>query len=140
MNSWSTCGGFFSAGCSQASFCSTLARMLRWSSVAPLETPVVPPVYCRKATSSSVSFGLLSFMPRPAASASLNETAPGIDQAGTIFFTLRTTRLTITPLKPSRSPMLPTITCLTAVFAITCCTVVAKFSSTTIASAPESLS
>jgi hypothetical protein len=30
-------------------------------------------------------------MPRPAASASLNATAPGIDQAGTIFFTLRTT-------------------------------------------------
>ena len=36
--------------------------------------------------------------------------------------------------------MLPTMTCLTAVFAITCCTVVAKFSSTMIASAPESLS
>ena len=41
MKSCSTCGGFFSAGCSQASFCSTLARMLRWSSVAPFETPVV---------------------------------------------------------------------------------------------------
>ena len=36
--------------------------------------------------------------------------------------------------------MLPTMTCLTAVLAITCCTVVAKFSSTTMASAPESLS
>ena len=35
--------------------------------------------------------------------------------------------------------MLPTITCLTAVLETTCCTVVAKFSSTTIASAPESL-
>jgi hypothetical protein len=33
--------------------------MLRWSSVAPLETPVVPPVYCRKATSPGESFGLL---------------------------------------------------------------------------------
>ena len=36
--------------------------------------------------------------------------------------------------------MLPTITCLTAVLAITCCTVVAKFSRTMIASAPESFS
>ena len=36
--------------------------------------------------------------------------------------------------------MLPTMTCFTAVLAITFWTVVAKFSSTTIASAPESLS
>src|SRR5712664_3389831 len=79
-------------------------------------------------------------MRRPAASASLKVAAPGIEYAGTIFLTRRTTRLTITPLKPSRSPMLPTMTCFTAVFAITCCTVVAKFSRTMIASAPESLS
>ncbi len=114
--------------------------MLRWSSVAPLETPVVPPVYCRKATSPGDNFGLLKVRPRPAESASLNDTAPGSDQAGTIFLTRRTTRLTITPLMPSRSPMLATMTCFTAVLAITCSTVWAKFSSTMTASAPESLS
>jgi hypothetical protein len=32
--------------------CSRLASRLRWLSIAPLETPVVPPVYCRKAMSS----------------------------------------------------------------------------------------
>jgi len=35
----------------QASDCSMLAMMFRCSSVAPLLRPVVPPVYCRKATS-----------------------------------------------------------------------------------------
>ena len=84
--------------------------------------------------------GFLNLMPRPAASASLKLTEPGNEKAGTIFFTRRTTRLTMTPLKPSSSPRLETITCLTVVFAITCCTVWAKFSSTMIASAPESLS
>jgi hypothetical protein len=43
-------------------------------------------------------------------------------------------------LEAEQSPMLPTMTCLTAVLAITCCTVVAKFSSTMMALAPESLS
>ena len=41
--------------------------------------------------------GLLSCMRRPAAIASLNLMAPGSEKAGTIFFTLRTTRLTIAP-------------------------------------------
>ncbi len=35
-----------------ASACSMFATMLRWVSIAPLATPVVPPVYCRKAMSS----------------------------------------------------------------------------------------
>ena len=34
-----------------AADCSTFATMLPWVSMAPLETPVVPPVYCRKAMS-----------------------------------------------------------------------------------------
>ena len=55
-------------------------------------------------------------MRRPAAIASLNLMAPGSENAGTIFFTLRTTMLTIAPLgKPSRSPMLASTTCLTGV-------------------------
>ena len=68
----------------------------------------------------------------------MNFTAPAIEDGGTIFFTLRTTKLTMMPFSPSRSPMLAMTTCLTAVFASTACTVGAKFSSTTIASAPES--
>ena len=32
--------------------CSTFATMLRCVSIAPLATPVVPPVYCRNAMSS----------------------------------------------------------------------------------------
>ena len=40
------------AGASQALYCSSAAMTLRCSSIAPLETPVVPPVYCRKAMSS----------------------------------------------------------------------------------------
>ena len=41
-----------SIGAFQASTCNTLATRLRCSSIAPLATPVVPPVYCRKAMSS----------------------------------------------------------------------------------------
>ena len=36
----------------KATTCSVFATMFRCVSTAPLDTPVVPPVYCRKATSS----------------------------------------------------------------------------------------
>ena len=49
-------------------------------------------------------------------SASLNLTWPGSDQSGTIFFTRRTTKLTSMPLRPSRSPIAATTTCLTGGF------------------------
>ena len=137
----STCLPFLSAGCSQASFCSTLAMTLRCSSVAPFDTPVVPPVYCRKATSSRLMSGLASCRRRPAAIASLNLVAPGSEKAGTIFFTLRTTMLTIVPFgKPSRSPMLASTICCTGVLDSTCSKVLAKFSMMMMALAPESLS
>jgi len=45
-------------GNTSASDCSTLAMTLRCSSTAPLETPVVPPVYCSTATSSALTSGL----------------------------------------------------------------------------------
>ena len=77
MKSCSTFGSFDSAGCSQRSFCSTFATMLRWSSVAPFDTPVVPPVYCRNATSSGEIARVLSGLPLPAAIAALNCTACG---------------------------------------------------------------
>src|SRR5256885_8775356 len=38
---------------SQAWACSVAATMQRWVSTAPLDRPVVPPVYWRKATESS---------------------------------------------------------------------------------------
>src|SRR5665647_1904244 len=43
-----------SAGANQASACNTAATILRCVNTAPLERPVVPPVYCKKATESSV--------------------------------------------------------------------------------------
>ena len=57
--------------------------------------------------------GLLEALAASGRERSLKPTAPGSEYAGTIFFRRRTTRLTITPLKPSRSPMLATMTCLT---------------------------
>ena len=60
----------------------------------------------------------------PASSVSVNLTWPGSEYAGTIFFTRRTAKLTIAPFgKPSMSPSEATTTCLTAVRAITCCSV-----------------
>jgi hypothetical protein len=62
-------------------------------------------------------------------------------QAGTIFLTCLTTRLTIMRLgKSSMSPNCVTITCLTGVLATTFSSTLAKFSTMTMASAPESLS
>jgi len=113
--------------------------MVLCSSIAPLDTPVVPPVYCSTATSSALISGATSFIDRPAASAALKVVCPGSDQAGTIL--RRTMKSTIGPLgKPSRSPIAATTTCLMSVWAIACCKVAAKFSSTRMACAPESLS
>ena len=53
-------------------------------SVAPLETPVVPPVYCRKATSAGFTSTALSVWPPPFARTALKDTwpwqRPGRDQ------------------------------------------------------------
>jgi hypothetical protein len=70
----------------------------------------------------------------------LKRIAPGISQRGTIFFTRRTTKFTIAPFAPSRSPSDAITTCFTGVLAITCSSTCAKFSRITIASEPESLS
>ena len=78
-------------GAFQASDCNTLAITLRCSSTAPLLTPVVPPVYCNTATSSGPSVGRLSVALVPRAMASLKRTACGSLNAGTSFFTWRTT-------------------------------------------------
>ncbi|MNS34302.1 hypothetical protein D3C72_664260 [compost metagenome] len=78
-------------GSFQASDCSTLAITLRCRSTAPLDTPVVPPVYCSTATSSGPVATGLSEPPAPLSSASLKRTAPGRLKCGTSFLTLRTT-------------------------------------------------
>ena len=137
----STSGGWLIAGPDHASVCRMLAITLRCVSVAPFDTPVVPPVYCRKATSELFSCAGLNGIFAPCASASLKRTMCGIENAGTIFLTLRTTKLTSMPFAPpSNSPMLATTTWRTGVLPSTCSTVCAKFSSTMIASLPESLS
>jgi hypothetical protein len=137
----STIGGRLIAGLDQASVCSTLAITFRCVSVAPFDTPVVPPVYCRKATSRLVNSTCLNGILAPCASASLKRTMCAIEKSGTSFLTLRTTKSTIMPFAPpSSSPMLATTTWRTGVLPSTCCTVCAKFSSTMMASLPESLS
>ena len=114
--------------------------MLRWSSIAPFATPVVPPVYCRNAMSSRPTSTAFSSWRAPSAMTSLNRSAFGSSYAGTIFFTWRTTRLTIAPFNPSMSPSVATTTCFSLVRPTTCCSTEAKFSRMTITSAPESLS
>ena len=69
--------------------------MLRWVSIAPFATPVVPPVYCRNAMSSRVTSTGLNGAVAPRASAARKAMAPSMRQAGTIFFTRLTTKLTI---------------------------------------------
>ncbi|MNC38080.1 hypothetical protein D3C75_866700 [compost metagenome] len=57
--------------------CSMLAIRLRWVSMAPLATPVVPPVYCSTATSPGCGWASRSGRPRPRSSTSVNFTACG---------------------------------------------------------------
>ncbi|MNV58911.1 hypothetical protein D3C71_1513070 [compost metagenome] len=60
----------------QAEACCMLATRLRLVSIAPLATPVVPPVYCRNATSSWSISTLGRVWPLPSFSAWLKRTAP----------------------------------------------------------------
>ena len=115
--------------------------MLRWVRIAALATPVVPPVYCRKAMSCGPRVTASSFNPRPEPSALLKVTTPGMFQAGICLRTWRSTKFTKAPRgNPNRSPMRVTRTLLRPVCGRTFCTTCAKFSTTTIALAPESLS
>ena len=121
--------------------CIRFATRLPWVSIAPFETPVVPPVYCRKAMSSSPIGGGARRCDLPAASASGKVTRPGRLNAGTIFFTRFTTKLAMTDLgKPSMSPIWVVTIVFTFVRGNTSSSVFAKFSSMTMASAPESTS
>ena len=89
-----------------------------------------------RATATGVSFAAA-----PRASASRNSIAPAMRHTGTIFFTRLTTKLTSQRFgSGSMSPSCVVITCLTAVFGRTCCSTPAKFSTMTMAFAPESFS
>ena len=69
-----------------------LATRLRCSSTAPLLTPVVPPVYCSTAMSSGPTCAGLKLLPRPCDERVVEaHGAAASSNAGTIFFTLRTT-------------------------------------------------
>ena len=76
--------------------------------------------------------------PAPSRSAVENCTALGILHFGTSLFTNLMAKLISLPLPhPNMSPNCVTITCLTFVCASSSCRTKAKFSRTTIASAPE---
>ena len=125
----------------QALAWSMLAIMFSWVSMAPLATPVVPPVYCRNATSAwpRSSLGGLCFAPLSRASG--KRMARGSENGGTAFLTCLSTKLIKAPFgKPSRSPIPVVTTCSTSVPSSTSCTVAAKLSTTTMALAPESSS
>ncbi len=125
----------------QAEACCMFAIMLRWVSIAPLATPVVPPVYCRNARSSG-PISTFGNVPRePAASASLKRTAFGSENGGTSFLTYLTTTFVMNDFgKPRRSPSALVMTCSHGVPSMTDAVVCAKLSSTRSARAPESTS
>lgn len=126
-------------GETQSLICSMLARMFPCVSIAPLEMPVVPPVYCRNATSSCRRGTGSRRVPAPRSIASGNGIAPSMRQGGTIFFTCLTAKLTAHRFgAESMSPTCVVTTCSTGAFRIAFCRVSAKFSRTTIAFAPES--
>ncbi len=99
--------------------CMTFAIRLRCESAAPLDRPVVPPVYCRKIRSSPVTATRSSGRFAPCASAASNPTAPSIPPC---------------PAAPTR------MTCRIAVRGITCATVAAPPPNTMMVFAPASLS
>ncbi len=113
--------------------------MLRWVSVAPFATPVVPPVYCRKASSSAVSTASRCGRRRPWASASRNRIAPGIEKAGTSFLTYFTAALTMNRFGArSRSPSSVTTTLGEPISARTSSRLCAKLATMTTALTPAS--
>ena len=114
----------------QSSIWATFAATLRCVSVAPLATPVVPPVYCRKATSSSPTATGFGADFRPSASTVLNGIEAGSLYGFTAFFTCRETRFTIAPLRPMRSPGVTTTTLSRRTSGSASSTVWPKFSST----------
>ena len=63
------------------------AKIFRCVSIAPLDTPVVPPVYCKKAVSFIDTSAPLNSAFAPSLNASRNPEAPFILNCGTNFLT-----------------------------------------------------
>lgn len=115
--------------------------------MAPLDNPVVPPVYCSNAIESSVLKSAASGRPQPSAMAfEKGVTVPPLSSgslyAGAISVArCRTARVIQEPYRPPRrSPIDATTTCFNAVRSMTCSSVAPKFSRMTMAVAPESFS
>ena len=106
--SWSNLE-FFRPGSSQTSIWMIFARIFLCSNIAPLETPVVPPVYCKKAMWSEEIWGLVKACSFPILKTSLNR-PQGKSHGGTSFLIFREKKLIRCPLTPKRSPRLLTIT------------------------------
>lgn len=107
--------------------------------MAPLGTPVVPPVYCSTARSSIEMVGAVNGRPAPLASTFGSVSAPSIRQGGTIFLMWRAARFTSGAFSPpSRSPGPVTTMCLSWPRSATLCSVWAKFSRMTMTAAPLS--
>ena len=86
------------AGRIQALACSTFATMLRCVSIAALATPVVPPVYCRKAMSCGPTPTGCELQCRAlSASALLKAMRPACSRRGTCLRTWRSTKFTSAP-------------------------------------------
>jgi len=84
------------------------ARIFRCVSIAPLDTPVVPPVYCKDAVSFiDISTSAKSIF-APSFKTSVNACVPFILNFGTNFLTFLTTKFIIFPLKLRRSPTVVT--------------------------------
>ena len=108
-------------------------------SIAPLEIPVVPPVYCSIAIESGLTGGRPNGSLVPSAMARSKGSAPGMDQGFTAFFTRRRTKFTMGPFTgPSQSPIDATRTGTGRRSRSATSAVAAKFSSTM--SAPASAS
>ncbi len=82
-----------------------------------------------------------SLSPRPPPNALLNVAAPGILHSGICLRTYFSTKFTIKPRGiPSKSPIRVTSTFFKSVRGSTCCSTCTKFSTMTMAFAPESFS
>ena len=127
----------------QVDSCTTLAITWPWRSTAPLGTPVVPPVYCRKAMSPAPTGASSRGCAAPCSIASSSATACAMCQGGTSRRRWRTTTcVTSSRIGGIRSPTPVTTTASARPGwrASTACSVCAKFSSTTMARAPLSSS
>ena len=136
------------AGVNQACACKMAAITLLCVRTAPFDSPVVPPVYCKKAGSSRDCIDGLSEYLLPSSIIALNAinvrdlpaaVILGILYSGTIRAKCRTAKVIQRPnQKPSISPIEAITTFSIGVSWITSSRVWAKFSKITMVVAPES--